>query len=146
MPSSHNLYLCVAIFLNLAVSGWASPLAVKELSKELLLSPPISLVERVVDPEIPSNLLLELWDLRPDTAQLFHHPASAHQSQPQTNHDTSCAEDILASQYRDGRCCDDAGCAVTTGPRDVHLRCKSVDLSRFGKSGHEQFCIREGYI
>ncbi|SJK98806.1 uncharacterized protein ARMOST_02075 [Armillaria ostoyae] len=144
MPSSHNLYLCVVMFLNLTVAGWASPLAVMELSKELLLSSP-PLVESIVDPEIPSKSLLSLWNLRPDTARLFHHPASGHQPQPQISH-TSCAEDILASQYRDGQCCDDVGCAVTTGPRDVHLRCKSVDLSRFGKSGHEQFCIREGYI
>ncbi|KAK0203435.1 hypothetical protein DFS33DRAFT_800023 [Desarmillaria ectypa] len=37
MPSSHNLYLCVMIFLSLVVAGWASPLAVRELSKVCLI-------------------------------------------------------------------------------------------------------------
>ncbi|ESK84203.1 hypothetical protein Moror_16960 [Moniliophthora roreri MCA 2997] len=39
--------------------------------------------------------------------------------------------------------CKDVGCAAIPGSRDVNLRCKVLDLRKFGKSDHEQFCMRE---
>ncbi|KAJ8083157.1 hypothetical protein PM082_009026 [Marasmius tenuissimus] len=42
-------------------------------------------------------------------------------------------------------CCGDTGCATSVSPKIVRLRCKEVDLSRLGKPGRRQFCVKDGY-
>ncbi|KAG7095885.1 hypothetical protein E1B28_006574 [Marasmius oreades] len=42
-------------------------------------------------------------------------------------------------------CCKDVGCAEVASSKVVRLRCKDLDLSKFGRTGRQQFCMREGY-